>query len=374
MLFCNHVACTTIEMAKLFLKCLTVLMIVSQVISEVWLDDVSTEFTKANQKIDYLSRHLTTVTRQVLLQQFFREQRVRSEGQSGIKMVRQRRSGTKNYFVESHTGRSAAGIHDHANNERTVGMGELVAVINGVEFATRHNDYRLYMPHTTSKVYHETIPIPFPDVPDEVSNKKTVQEQVDEMREWFKAWRDQNSTVRDYRKYFKPVMCYLEGGWTRTGKNVDEPFESDRHFIDAATWMELHNKARFLAYTGSKSLLENLSFLPTKIIGMENGSIPVFAQWNYRILCHPIKRAIPLNRLRVVDDLSARMMNRRDIYHHIHSRSARFQLNFKNTDKFYDYPTDGPGLLDEIMQEIPGKDNYQGIYLFIYLFIIYLFI
>ena len=38
-----------------------------------------------------------------------------------------------------------AAIHDHANNIRTVGMGEFVGVLNGIEFRTRHNDYRLYM-------------------------------------------------------------------------------------------------------------------------------------------------------------------------------------------------------------------------------------
>ena len=37
-----------------------------------------------------------------------------------------------------------AAMHDHANNIRTIGMGEFVGVLNGVEFRTRHNDYRLY--------------------------------------------------------------------------------------------------------------------------------------------------------------------------------------------------------------------------------------
>ena len=47
-----------------------------------------------------------------------------------------------------------AAIHDHANNIRTVGMGEFVAVINGVEFRTRHNDYRLYMPSNGKLLTH----------------------------------------------------------------------------------------------------------------------------------------------------------------------------------------------------------------------------
>lgn len=47
-------------------------------------------------------------------------------------------------------------------------MGEFVGVLNGVEFRTRHNDYRLKMPSTTSTDWHATEDIPFPDVPPEV--------------------------------------------------------------------------------------------------------------------------------------------------------------------------------------------------------------
>ena len=163
----------------------------------------------------YMKEHMKALTRQVMLQQFFTEQRVRSEGQSGLKIVRERRAGTKNYHTETHTGYAAAAIHDHANNIRTVGMGEFTGVLNGIEFRTRHNDYRLYMPHRTSNSYHATEPVPFPPVPPEVLNKKTVAEQVTEMREWFKAWRDQKTDKRDYRKYFKPVLCI----WKALGQN-----------------------------------------------------------------------------------------------------------------------------------------------------------
>ena len=304
---------------------------------------------------------LNAITRQTMLQQFYTEQRVRSEGQSGLNILRQRRAGSKNYFTESHTGNSAAAIHDHANNIRTVGMSEFNAVMNGVEFTTRHNDYRLYMPHRTSKGYHQTEPIPFPNVPQAVLDKETIQEQIDEMREWFKSWRDQDTSKRNYTQYFKPILCYLEGAWTTAERDVDEPFSSDRHFIDAKTWMELHQKIMFTSYSGSKSILENLSFLPTKIIDFVNETLPVFAQWNYRILCHPLKKDVPLKRLRVIEDLSSRMMNERDIYRHKHSRGARFQLNSKDQEKFHDRPLNYE-FLDELMEEIPGKDNYQGNY------------
>lgn len=65
-------------------------------------------------------------------------------------------------------------------------MGELNMVINGVEFRTRHNDYRLRMP-ASDKTYNKLVDIPYPDVPPEVLSKPTVPEQVAEMKEWFKG-------------------------------------------------------------------------------------------------------------------------------------------------------------------------------------------
>ena len=109
------------------------------------------------------------------------------------------------------TGKRIASIHDHSNNVRTVGIGEIIAVMNGIEFRTRHNDYRLYMPANTPE-YHATQNIPFPEVPPEVlALESNISEAVGEMIEWFKAWRDQDYSVRDYRKYFKPILCYMEG-------------------------------------------------------------------------------------------------------------------------------------------------------------------
>ena len=206
-----------------------------------------------------------------------------------------------------------------------------------------------------------TEEIPFPGVPTEVSEKTTVDEEIAEMKEWFKAWRDQDKSTRDYTEHFKPVMCYLEGGWTKTDQDVDEPFESDRHSIDAKTWKGLQEKEMFFAYTGSKNIDENLSFLPRKIMRID-GTTPVIGQWNYRILCHPVSFDIPLNRLRVVDDLSSRMRYTKSLYRHKFSRLARFQLNSKDEDE----PIKEAGLLDKIMAEIPGKNNYNSKSLFIF--------
>ena len=54
-------------------------------------------------------------------------------------------------------------------------MGEFSAVINGVEFRTRHNDYQLVMPSTTSREYHATEPLPFPEVPPSVTRLRKIE-------------------------------------------------------------------------------------------------------------------------------------------------------------------------------------------------------
>lgn len=69
------------------------------------------------------------------------------------------------YFLDLKVG----AIHDHSNYNDTLGMGELIVVLNGVEFRTRHNDYRLKTPSSKSRAYGATETIPFPDVPPEVS-------------------------------------------------------------------------------------------------------------------------------------------------------------------------------------------------------------
>lgn len=336
---------------------LKVLLLTATVATHIAVSDAKLSEMESFRQI------LGALSRQVMMQQMFVEERIRSDGDSGVKQVRVSRSGSRNYFSEAHgdAGRLLA-IHEHANNVRTVGLGEFIAVLNGVEFRTRHNDFRTFMPSRTSKEYHKTEPIPFPAVPPEVKNKATVDKQIAEMREWFKAWKDQDHSVRDYRKYFKPILCYLEGAWTTATKDIDEPFDSDRHFIDAKTWFELQEKVRFTSYTGRKHNLENFSFLPTTIIDIINGTLPVFAQWNYRILCHPISRDIPLNRFRVVDEFHARLPLQRVYNEQKYSRAARFQLNPKDSDEWSGESFNRPQytLLDDIMSEIPGKDNYPG--------------
>ena len=123
-------------------------------------------------------------------------------------------------------------------------MGEFIGVLNGIEFRTRHNDYALRKPVTNDKTLNKVEAIDFPEVPKSVTDKSSVDDQIAEMREYFRAFKEQDESIRPYKEYFKAVLCYLEGAWVYGEKNIDEPFESSRHHIAAKTWFELQEKVK----------------------------------------------------------------------------------------------------------------------------------
>ena len=69
-----------------------------------------------------------------------------------------------------------------------------------------------------------------------------------------------------------------------------------------------------------------------------------------------------LFRLRVVDDLASRLSRKRTEEKHAQTRAARFQVNLKNDGNWRDVKekTGSFSLLDKLMSEIPGKDNYPA--------------
>ena len=115
----------------------------------------------------------------------------------------------------------------------------------------------------------------------------------------------------------------------------------------------------FLSYSGAKHSAENNAFLPRMIYNFTEDGKPIYAQWNYRILCHPLSFDLPTNRLRVEDDLSLRIQTNLDRKAYELSTRARFKLNPDDVDTFTDTGK-FPELLDKIMREVPGKDNYLG--------------
>lgn len=312
-----------------------------------------------SDELQELKKTVGMMGRQLMMQQFASEERLRMSGNSGLKQVRAFFTGSRPYFSPSHSGRSLSSIHNHDNLIRVVGLGEMNVVLNGVEFRTRHNDYSLVMPHRSMDGFKATEDVPFPEVPPEVTSKATVEEQIDEMKQWFKAFKEQNPSVRDYRKYFKPILCYMEGYWTKSNKKIDESFPSDRHFIDAKTWFELQEKVRFASASGRKDTDENFTFLPTTVLEVTNGTLPVYAQWNYRITCHPLKNDLPLNRLRVANELNSRMIRKFTMDMHSTTRAARFEVNPVDRNEWSDRSHKNI-YLDQLMGEIPGLDNYAA--------------
>eukprot|EP01084_Bolivina_argentea_P296758 511148_1 len=186
---------------------LAIILATSLVKSESTANDALNIATSSKTSIGHLSRNF-------ILSQFAMEQRIRSEGDSGITNTRQHTDGDSIYDDGTYSNGAMSAIHDHADFINVAGMGEVEAVLNGVEFQTRHNDYNLVMPSTTSDIYGETEPIPMPDIPPEVlAYGDDIDGQITELQEWFRAFKTQNKSHRYYPLYFKPILCYLEGTW-----------------------------------------------------------------------------------------------------------------------------------------------------------------
>mmetsp|Transcript_1473 Transcript_1473/g.3241 ORF Transcript_1473/g.3241 Transcript_1473/m.3241 type:complete len:785 (+) Transcript_1473:159-2513(+) len=304
--------------------------------------------------------------------QWMSEEKRRMAGGSGATKVRTLSGGSQPYNMGSFTSPGLMSMHNHANGWKTVGLGEFAAVVNGVSFRTRHNDYSLKMPHRTESGYHQTQDIPRPPVPPSVLQQPDVDAQITEMRQYFKAFKDQDVTLRDYKPYFKPVLCYMETGWEKLDQDdLTEPFESDRHHIAATGWSDLVEKVRFFDLSGGKDTLENIPWLPTAVfdIDIEHGRLMSrLAKWGYRILCHPIDGDVETARLHLVEDAHVRMFGQnrfRMEEDSFFSRSARFRVDPRlGLDQVLSKPDAevqmGRNYLDLLMEQIPGKDNYPA--------------
>ena len=99
---------------------------------------------RTDTDVDELRGTVGQLARQVMLQQLFLEERIRSDEDSGIKQCRINNEGTKTYHLPSISSKKGiTALHDHSNDIRTIGLGEFIAVLNGVEFRTRRNDFLL---------------------------------------------------------------------------------------------------------------------------------------------------------------------------------------------------------------------------------------
>ena len=332
-----------------------------------------------SESVERLKGAVAAMGRQLIATEIRTQERVRYMGNSGITQTRSGGQGTDSFFSGTYVGGGVANIHNHANNKFTVGMGEFAAVLNGVQFNTRHNDYSLEKadPTLTVEQYQsswppKSTPISLPEVPPSVLAKSSVPDQVTEMREYFRAYKLQDPTIRDYRPFFKAKLCYLEGTWAEAQDNIAEPFASDRHQIDADSWSDLNQKNAFLMNNGQKLSLENLPYLPTSFRDMwtrDDGSTfePRMAQYFYRIKCMDIAEDVPTARFRVRQDLHIQLgagkpQTREQLST---SRRALFDINPVSME---DYRPTNPWpvgkttweYMDELMARVPGFDGPNG--------------
>merc|ERR1719181_377729 len=106
------------------------------------------------------------MTRQLVMQQLQAEEWSRTKGDSGLVQVRSYSGGTEDYFNAGvFNSNGIAAIHHHPNFERTMGLGEFVAQLNGVEFWTRHNDYlfRMNCPPSTGRDNSDFVDVTLQD-------------------------------------------------------------------------------------------------------------------------------------------------------------------------------------------------------------------
>jgi hypothetical protein len=116
--------------------------------------------------------------------------------------------------------------------------------------------------------------------------------------------------------------------------------------------------------SGSKNNAENLPTLPSKITGMggPKNDIPETANFEYTIKSIPINGEIPLGALKVAGDMQAQLRNYPSAMTNVQvakTRDARFNINAKNSSKWYDGRTSYE-FIDELMAQVPGKDNFAA--------------
>ena len=107
-------------------------------------DDITAELQRQKEVDEDVGNELqkqkniiSSLTRQIMMQQLMYEESNRASWDSGIKSVRGSISGSRPYFAETHTDLSSVfAIHDHSQKMRTIGLGEIVVKLNGVEFRT----------------------------------------------------------------------------------------------------------------------------------------------------------------------------------------------------------------------------------------------
>lgn len=278
----------------------------------------------------------------------------RTRGQSGLINTRHySQGGAKAYHRPGIVGYAAHNIHDHPDHQALAGMAEISACINGIFLRTRHNDYALRAP-VAGGTYLQTAEIPLPPVPPSVLALPTVQEQVEEMRQYFLAFANADVELRDYEPYFRFSLSYLEVWAEVLSDTIGDTFNSDRHQINVNNLYAAIAKHTMYSVSGHQDRPENTPHIPFIVRFTDNNGRPKWALIRYRICAVDIgdvatyaPGAILAYRdqfaLRHAANLSADQLFR--------DRRCRFELAQTNGYQF------APTLLDELMAKVPGLNG-----------------
>lgn len=228
----------------------------------------------------------------------------------------------------------------------------------------------------------------WPEVPPsvlEAGKKGGVDAEIAEMREYFRAFVEQDEEIRDYKKYFPSQLCYMEGWleYDRPGGKLDDPFLSERHELEVNTWHDLMDNVRARMMAGEKSELENGAYLPQIVVDVTESGNPVRANFAYAIKCHQLEDdkgktlSVPFDRMRKTRDLHTEDSGWSFDYHS--DRRALFEVDptceaafkadgnppFTRTGKQVKICKGNTktseiqqSYIDSLMSQIPGKDMY----------------
>lgn len=278
----------------------------------------------------------------------------RSRGQSGIVNTRQYNyGGSTAYFRNGIAGYSAHNIHDHPDHQAMPGMAEVAVCINGIYLRTRHNDYKLNAP-VANGTYLQTAEIPLPAVPASVLAKPTVQEQVDEMREYFRAFVNGDSELRDYEPHFRWSMSYLEIWPEVLTAEIADTFSSDRHGINVNNLRNAIDKHLLYTVSGHQDRPENTPFIPFIVRSVAVDGRPQWSLIRYRICAvdvGSVAEYAPADLLKYRDQFALRLAANRTAEQMMNDRRCRFEVMEPEGQQL------GPTLVDELMAKVPGLNG-----------------
>ena len=112
------------EPAKLvFIICIFISSSDSSILD--YQNDLTHDLTKLIETVTgtmaEMQRQLSNLAEHQMMQDLYTSERLRSEGHSGIKLVRMYRGGTRPYHLSSHASSRMAGMHNHADFRTVIG-------------------------------------------------------------------------------------------------------------------------------------------------------------------------------------------------------------------------------------------------------------